>query len=43
MADQVPSARLTPEEQKTITAMLVTEMDEIFYGKNIASGSLEDS
>lgn len=26
---------LSPEEQKQITEMLVTEMDEIFYGKNI--------
>ncbi|WP_178020775.1 adenosylmethionine decarboxylase [uncultured Paenibacillus sp.] len=27
--------KLAPEEQKQITAMLVTEMDEIFYGKNM--------
>ncbi len=26
---------LSAEEQKQITEMLVTEMDEIFYGKNI--------
>lgn len=34
--------RLTPEEQREITERLNTEMDEIFYGKNIERGSIEE-
>ncbi|EGL16523.1 S-adenosylmethionine decarboxylase proenzyme [Paenibacillus sp. HGF7] len=34
--------KLTAEEQEEITESLTLEMDEIFYGKNIYSATLED-
>ncbi|RFU67679.1 adenosylmethionine decarboxylase [Peribacillus saganii] len=34
--------KLKPEEVEEITERLTTEMDEIFYGKNINKGSLDD-
>jgi S-adenosylmethionine decarboxylase len=34
--------KLTAEEEKEITERLKSEMDEIFYGKNIERGSIED-
>ncbi|MFD2442961.1 adenosylmethionine decarboxylase [Bacillus sp. CGMCC 1.16607] len=33
--------KLTPEEQVLITKKLKTEMDEIFYGKNITQGTVD--
>ena len=34
--------KLDPQEAEEITERLTTEMDEIFYGKNINPGSLSD-
>lgn len=34
--------KVSPREQKEITDRLKTEMDEIYYGKNIHLGALED-